>query len=170
MLAKWGGTFLATSLVSSGNHLLVGDALRSVVSLQVSEDGRKLIENARENTTYGIMSLQMMSDDKHIAADQDMNIFTMTKTASAPNSVDQVLKPAGLFHLGEIVNKIQHGSLVHKFAQSGLGARGQLIYATASGTLGVVADLDLEQGKLLSDLQRNMRRVLKGLGDVEQQE
>lgn len=149
---------------------MVGDALRSVVLLQLSEDGKSIVELARENTAYGIMSMQMLSQDSFIAADQDMNLFTMQKTATAPNSKDMVLKPAGLFHLGEIVNKLHPGTLVPKFAQGSDDTRSQLLYATSSGTLGIIVELDQEIGRLLSDVQRNMRYVLKGVGDVEQQE
>lgn len=56
------------------------------------------------------------------------------------------------------------------FAQSTSSARPNLLYATSSGSIGVVADVDLEAATLLTNLERNMRKVLPALGDLDHEE
>jgi len=46
----------------------------------------------------------------------------------------------------------------------------RLIYTTSAGSLGIIAELDSDSGKLLSDLERNMRRVLESVGGLKQEE
>jgi DNA damage-binding protein 1 len=45
-----------------------------------------------------------------------------------------------------------------------------LIFATASGAIGVVADLSLERFKLLDQMQYNMNRVIKSIGELSHSE
>jgi hypothetical protein len=46
----------------------------------------------------------------------------------------------------------------------------RLIFATSAGSIGVVAELDAASSKLLSDLERNMRRVVEGVGGLKQEQ
>lgn len=46
----------------------------------------------------------------------------------------------------------------------------RLVYATSAGSIGVIAELDVKVSKLLSDLERNMRRVLENVGGLGQEE
>ena len=109
-LCSWGGTFLATTLTAREDELLVGDALRSAILLRVSADGTALTEIAREHSAHGIMALESLSASHFIAADQDLNLFTMTKSETQSGlRKDVSLQPAAMFHLGEVVTKFQHG-------------------------------------------------------------
>lgn len=182
-LASWGGTFLATSLTAKGNLLLVGDALRSVTLLRFEKESQSngmpaLWEEAREFTANGVMALDLLSEDSCIAADMDMNLFTMRRSegqgssgVAQPNGKKgQTLQQAGLFHSGEVITRIKPGSLVPKFAQSSVSSGHQLLYATSNGTIGVVIELERDAGQSLYELQRNVRRVVSGVGSLEHAE
>lgn len=110
-LAQWGGSFLAQSLAVRGQHILVGDALRSVTLLEcVKQPSGTLTLNevAREHSANGIMSVQFIDDDHYIAVDLNLNLFTMSKAPTGgPNAGKLQLE--GLFHLGEMVTKIVPG-------------------------------------------------------------
>jgi DNA damage-binding protein 1 len=41
-----------------------------------------------------------------------------------------------------------------------------LIFATASGAIGLIADLTADRFKLLDQMQYNMTRVVKSIGDL----
>lgn len=111
---KWGGSFIATTLATRGDQMLVGDALRSVTLLKCIQgaSGKTLLtEVGREHTSQGIMAVQFLDDEHFIAADLNLNLFTMSITSrAAPNS--KSLQQEGLFHLGEIVTKLHPGALV----------------------------------------------------------
>lgn len=65
------------------------------------------------------------------------------------------------------------GSLVQQFndstASSTATATPRLVYATSAGSIGVIVDLNPESSKSLSDLERNMRRVVEGVGELTQE-
>jgi DNA damage-binding protein 1 len=41
-----------------------------------------------------------------------------------------------------------------------------LIFATASGAIGLIVDLSAERFKLLDQMQYNMTRIVKSIGDL----
>lgn len=41
-----------------------------------------------------------------------------------------------------------------------------LIFATASGAIGLIADLTADRFKLLDQMQYNMTRIVKSIGDL----
>lgn len=43
---------------------------------------------------------------------------------------------------------------------------GTLIFATASGAIGLITDLTVDRFKLLDQMQYNMTRVVKSIGDL----
>lgn len=193
-LDTWGGSFIATTLATrkspQGDQLLVGDALRSVTLLKLVKSeatGKALLnEVAREHTSQGIMAVQFIDDDHYIAADLNLNVFTMSKSAAAqPNSVK--LQQDGLFHLGEIVTKFSQGrglsgksfmetnssascvlgSLVPKFSQSQAFNQSNLMYSTSSGSVGIINGLEGSTANTMSNLQRNMSRIAPALGGLD---
>ena len=57
------------------------------------------------------------------------------------------------------------------FSLSGVGgATPHLIFCTSVGSIGLIASLNGETSKLLNDVERNMRRVVKPIGGLKQQE
>lgn len=41
-----------------------------------------------------------------------------------------------------------------------------LIFATASGAIGLIADLSIDRFKLLDQMQYNMTKIVKSIGDL----
>ena len=60
------------------------------------------------------------------------------------------------------------GSLVPSFAQTSGKSTGQLIFGTSVGSIGMVFTLSAGQSQLLSQVERNMRRVVQGVGNLRQ--
>lgn len=133
------------------------------------------------------------AEDEFIGAETDLNLFTIRKEkATTTRSIvvdDTALAPRGVFHLGEMVSRFRRGefsfprsavfallilrftgSLVQQLGDSVGAASPRLVFATSAGSLGIVAELDAESSKLLSDLERNMRGVLEGFGGLKQEE
>ncbi|ORY81221.1 CPSF A subunit region-domain-containing protein [Leucosporidium creatinivorum] len=180
--ATWGGAFVAFNVVSIGTSqatLLVGDALRSVTVLQLTTSpSYKLEETARDYDAHYMSAIEAIGESEEeelIGAETDLNLFTVRKekTAGTTRSIavdDTALAPRGVFHLGEMVSKFRRGSLVQQLGDAAGVASPRLIYTTSAGSLGIVAELDTDSGKLLSDLERNMRRVLESVGGLKQED
>lgn len=112
--ASWGGAFISLNLVScSDNTLLVGDALRSVTLLKFTADPPKLEEVARDyNARYMAAIESLAGGTEYIGAETDLNLFTVQKeniTNSRSMAEENALAARGVFHLGEMVSKFQHG-------------------------------------------------------------
>jgi DNA damage-binding protein 1 len=56
------------------------------------------------------------------------------------------------------------------FARPTTASKNQLLYATSSGSIGVVCELDAKTSETLSNLQRNMRRVVPSAGQLDHAE
>lgn len=61
------------------------------------------------------------------------------------------------------------GSFVPQYGDSSSAAQPRLVFATSAGSLGIIADVDEESSKVLADLERNMRRVIPAVGDLDQE-
>lgn len=133
----WNHNYLVTSLVSSGSHLLVGDAISSVSVLQVMQVDEKgeLVEKvktvARDYGPLWPVSLQGWGKDGVIGANvsrsiclmwaskthypgigswfsqSDCNLFSFTLQPVTPQK--NILDRDGHFHLDDHVNKFLHG-------------------------------------------------------------
>lgn len=184
----------------SQTTLLVGDALRSVSVLHfTTTPAYALEETARDYDAHYMSALDAIGDgeeDELIGAETDHNLFTLRKekTGGTTRSIavdDTALAPRGVFHLGEMVSKFRRGefgqldswrralsltpkllvgSLVQQLGDTAGVASPRLIFGTSAGSVGIIAELDSDSSKLLSDLERNMRRVLDSVGGLKQEE
>jgi hypothetical protein len=59
----------------------------------------------------------------------------------------------GQYHLGEFVNRFQHGSLVMKLPDSEAAKIPTVLFVTITGSIGVIASLPQQQFQFLSKLQ-----------------
>jgi DNA damage-binding protein 1 len=73
----------------------------------------------------------------------------------------------GQFHLGDFVNRFQHGSLVMKLPDSEAAKIPTVLFGTLSGAIGVIASLPQPQFLFLSRLQDCLRKVVKGVGGLD---
>lgn len=114
-VASWGGAFISLSLISCpDNTLLVGDALRSITLLKFHVSPPKIEEVSRDyNTRYMAAIESLGGSADFIGAETDLNLFTVQKeNVTNARSMDDeyALAPRGVFHLGEMISKFQHGS------------------------------------------------------------
>jgi DNA damage-binding protein 1 len=168
-LSEWGGSFVATTLSTpSPTTLLVGDGLRSVILLKVNQYDGKLKEIARDYGAHGTTACCGLdeSDEAYLAAEQDLNMLTLAWDEEG------TIEAQGRFHLGELVNRLRPGRLASTASTVGPGAgRAHTVYATSSGSIGVVCALEQDTAQLASDLERNMRHAVgRGVGGLDQAE
>ncbi|GEM11024.1 DNA damage-binding protein 1 [Rhodotorula toruloides] len=179
--STWSGAFIAYSVVKAANDsLVVGDALRSLTILRYTASPQpKLVEIAKDyRSRYMVGAGDLGSDstgaDRYIGAETDLNLFAVSRhpqQAAGHLANAATLQDAGAFHLGQLVTRFVKGSLgqwTGDDTKTGVVAR--LVYCTSAGTIGSIADLDAASSRILSNLERNMREFVKGVGGLEQEE
>lgn len=189
-LSSWGGAFISVRVISQGKTVLVADAFRSIVMLEYDAKLGTLAEEARDYNAHGTRSIAALDDEEFIGTDTDDNVFTVGRSAlggagnlAAPGELSSL----GAFHVGERVTqfakgklpfsdwdaskltRVSEGSLVPKFVGENAPGRPKLVFATSTGAIGVIADVrDTATAGLLSSVERNMRRVVQGWGNLDQ--
>lgn len=98
-----------------------------------------------------------------------------------------VMERRGAWHYGDLVNRMREGCLVNKATSllsngkadrtdkgtrngPGLRVDPRIVFATASGALAIISSLDEATGKVLSEVERNMREFTQPLGAISHEE
>ncbi|KZT56361.1 hypothetical protein CALCODRAFT_497530 [Calocera cornea HHB12733] len=153
-LAKWSSAYIASSLISRGNTLIVGDAMRAVCLLRWT--GAKLETVYHDYSSLWMQTLESIDEGGVIGAELNNNIITWRKEGK--------LERDGMWYFGEGINRFRKGSLSSSSASAG---KGNLVFATNTGRIGIVASLDDELSMKLSNLERNIGSVIQGPGKIE---
>ncbi|SCV68143.1 BQ2448_264 [Microbotryum intermedium] len=182
-IATWGGAYVAFSLVSLANEqILVGDALRSLTLLQLERKQQnatgssQLVEVARDYSPHYVTAFAPVSpaSNEFVGAESDLNLFTVAKDQTHDSRTGQAeieLVDRGRYHLGELITSFSSGALVHQFDDTLAGlATPRLVFTTSAGSIGAILEIDAETSKVLSELERNMRRVMDSIGGLRQEE
>jgi len=161
------GHLWTLSTVCRGHFVLVGDLMKSVSLLLYKTGEHTLEEIARDYNPAWTTSIEALDDDTFLVAENSFNLFTVKKNSDAATDEERAkLEICGQYHLGEFVNKFQHGSLVMKLPESEGFQVPTLIYGTVSGAIGVIASLSEEHYKFFSKVQTNLTKVIRGVGGL----
>lgn len=117
------GHIIALTLQARGNFIIVGDLMRSISLLHYNSIDGSLEEIARDYNTNWITATEILDDETYIGAENGYNIFTLRRNVDATSDEERrKLQVCGLFHLGDMVNKFAHGSLVMRSPETSLAA------------------------------------------------
>ncbi|KAM0754809.1 DNA damage-binding protein 1b [Meredithblackwellia eburnea MCA 4105] len=174
-VASWAGAFIALNISLAGNDsILVADAMRSLTLLELKTSPYALNEVARDyRAFYMTANAALDANDEFIGSESDLNLFTVQKenvTTARSMADEHALSPRGAFHLGEMVSKFTPGSFVPQFGEVRNGTSAHLVYATSAGSLGVIAGVDEDSSKVLSELERNLREVVVTAGELSHED
>jgi DNA damage-binding protein 1 len=168
--SAFSGHVLIWRLQARGDFILAGDIMRSVTLLgqKSMAGGRELEELARDYDTAYTMGLEIMEDDTFIMSEQSMNLLTLQRNTQATSDSERHrLDKVGHYHVGALVNRIQHGSLVMQMSDDAeLPALKTMIFGTADGMLGVIATLRPEAFEFFLKVQKAMAVQLPGVGGL----
>ena len=73
----------------------------------------------------------------------------------------------GEYHVGELINKFQHGSLVMRTADMEARPIPTLLYGTVNGSIGVIASLPQEEFEFFWRVQQAITKVIRGVGGFD---
>ncbi|XP_044976248.1 DNA damage-binding protein 1-like isoform X2 [Hordeum vulgare subsp. vulgare] len=158
------GRVLSLYTQTRGDFILVGDMMRSLSLLMYKHEEGEIEEVARDLNTNWMTAVEMLDDDIFIGADKCCNLFTVFKSPYG------WLEPVGEYHLGDVVNRLHHGSLVMHHTDSETGQFPTVIFGTVNGAIGVIASLPSDLYVFLEKLQSVLANFVKGVGNLSHAE
>ncbi|KAI8908190.1 UV-damaged DNA-binding protein 1A [Powellomyces hirtus] len=162
------GNIIVYALAVRGDFVLVGDLMKSVKVLQYNSQDDTLTKLAQDHDSVWITGLEAVDDDLYVAAEHNQNLVAFQKISEAVSESERDrLKQCGWFHVGQGVNRIRRGALTTNLVdQEHPIGKPVLIYCTVTGGLGVIASVDDKTYGILSDVQENMRLIVRGVGEL----
>ncbi|KAJ9097586.1 hypothetical protein QFC21_004620 [Naganishia friedmannii] len=137
-------------------RLHVGDSVKSVYVLERDSKGQ-LCDVARDYMQHWVVAMEELEADggSVVISDLSYNVKTLTfETGKVHN--------AGAMACHELITKFQRGFINNVEPNNSAGHKPEVVFATSSGTLGIIADLGAKEASLLSELQLNMDGLVKG--------
>lgn len=167
------GHVLAYSIAVKGDFIVIGDVFRSTSVLTCKKIAGKytLEQVARDFDATCVSALAMLDDEYYILGDHNYHLFTHKRNAYATSDADRGrLERIGQYHVGSRVNRIAPGSLVMQMTEMEGPALKTLIFGTADGTLGVIANIKSEAYDFFLRLQKAMETLIPGIGGLSHAE
>jgi len=186
-----GASMMALHLRAEGNHILVGDLMRSASLLEYSPAGPSLEEIARDSSSAWLSAVEMLGEELFLCADDTHNLFTLARGTAAGAPVAAVrpraghrsrgpaedprakLERVGQMHSGEFVNRMQRSVLAKPVTAAGVPEAGsftpveQVVWASTDGAIGLVASLRSEEEFVrLSLIQDAVSREAPAIGGL----
>lgn len=163
------GNIIALFLKTKGDFVLVGDLMRSLSVLSYKLIEGNLDEIAKDYKPNWMTAVEIIDDDNFIGADNSFNLFVCQKDSATANDDDtSKLIETGCFHLGDMVNVFQHGSLVMQhLGESSTPTQGSILFGTVHGSIGVITTFNAETFNILSEVQKKLEKVIKGVGKID---
>ncbi|XP_052206815.1 DNA damage-binding protein 1-like [Diospyros lotus] len=160
------GHILALYVQTRGDFIVVGDLMKSISLLIYKHEKGAIEERAHDYNANWMSAVEILDDDIYLGAENNYNLFTIRKNSEGATDERGRLEVVGEYHLGEFVNRFQHGSLVMRLPDSDVGQIPTVIFGIVNGVIGVIASLPYEQYLFLEKLQSNLRKVIKGVGGL----
>lgn len=160
---------IALYMKANGDFILVGDLVRAMTLLQYKTMEGSFEEIARDYSPNWMTAVEILDDDTFLGAENAFNIFVCQRDSAASSDEErQQMTEVGQIHVGDMINVFRHGSLVmENLGDSSTPHSGSVLYGTVHGAIGLVTSLPTDFFAFLSDLQRNLCRVIKSVGKIE---
>ncbi|XP_028177041.1 DNA damage-binding protein 1 [Ostrinia nubilalis] len=158
---------VALYLKVKGDFILVGDIMRSMSLLQYKQMEGSFEEIARDHSPNWMTAVEILDDDTFLGAENNFNMFICQKDGAATTDEDrQQLENMGRFHIGDMVNVMQHGSLVAQHADTAAPVANPVLLATVTGAICLVVQLPQELYEFLHQLEERLTHTIKSVGKI----
>lgn len=168
--------------------IVIGDMARAVVAMRYNPQKQTIEAVAHDKQPKEITAVEALGDDLYLAAEESGHLFVYKHTSkkikeegavsdvngSGNTNMDQVedhLEIVGQWHFGERIHSFRFGSLATNPPDPDTRpVAPSLIFCTANGSIGVLADLSEERFKLLQQMQSNLVKVVPSIGHLSHTE
>lgn len=167
------GHIVAYRIQTRGNYILVGDIMRSLTLLTWKpQNEQKLEEVSKDYDAAWTLDVEMLDEDVYVMADHRKNLYTFRRNSYANTESERTrLERIGMFHIGAMVNRVMHGSLVMHVPESeACTVTKTLIFGTADGMIGVIATLRADTFRFFHALQCAIVETVPGIGGLKHNE
>lgn len=149
----------SASKLHADKRLIIGDGMRSLLSLEIDPDTGEINGDRRDMATHCIVAMEGIKDGGQavVVADAHSNILTFR--------LQERPEQAAVFGLHEDVAQFAQGSLAPASSAPELIAP-DVLFATLDGRIGIIGELTPFAAKTLDGLQRNMDKLHKGPGRI----
>ena len=166
------GHIISLFVKNHKHFIIVGDLMRSIALLKLEENDFE--EVARDYNANWTTAIEILSDDVYLGAENWNNLFVLRRNVDA--TLEEVrcrLDTQGEYHLGEMVNKFERGSLVMRTGDDGnsqISVGSHTLYGTVDGSIGCVLGLGALDFAFFRSLERCMASEVIGIGGFSHQE
>lgn len=161
-ISKHRSSTFAITIASRGNHVLVGDLMKSVTYLEVTETG--LTEIARDYVPTWMTSVGFFQDKTFIGSEAAGNLILLEQSDSPLEENRLRLDRIGEYKIGEMVNKIVDGVIVQPEDTSIV--KPHSLFVTVDGQIGILGAIQGAYTGLLLTLQTNLANVRPAVGGL----
>ncbi|ENN77681.1 hypothetical protein YQE_05832, partial [Dendroctonus ponderosae] len=153
-------------LKTKGDFILVGDLMRSITLLAY-----KTMEGTRDYNPNWMTAVEFLDDEIFLGAENSFNMFVCQKdSAAATDEERSQMSHVGHYHIGDMINVFQHGSLVmQNIGETSTPTRGCVLFGTVGGAIGLVTQISQEFYDSLRDLQSKLSSTIKSVGRISHQ-
>lgn len=175
------GHLLALLLKARGDVLALGDILQSITMINFNEESSKLEEIARDFTCNYMRAIEILDNNTFIGAEDNENLFFVHRDLSGKSVDSGRLEVCGEFHVGELVNTFQHGTLSNRPVEQSAGQTSEgeeplvlftgstqqsVLFGTVSGAIGTILGIDESTYNLFRSLQKCIQTVVHSVGGL----
>ncbi|CAO3669571.1 unnamed protein product [Rhizopus stolonifer] len=150
-----------------GDYIMTGDLAYSVVLFQLDRATQQLVEVASHEKSQEVVAMKAIDSNLILGAEREGHLFVLEHCQDDASADEPLLDMISVWHLGDVVSRFRSGTLgMNNVDPDSSPVAPSLIFATASGSIGIVADLSPERFKLLYQMQCNMCRIVRSIGDL----
>ncbi|KAL7749656.1 hypothetical protein RI367_004884 [Sorochytrium milnesiophthora] len=154
-------------LCTRGDFIILGDMMRAISVLLLDGDDKSLTVVAKDPMPMWCSAVADFDDENYIASDANYNLVVTRRNAGAMQDDEKRrLEVVGRFHIGELINKIRHGSIRANYHESQSIVKEQFVYGSVNGTIGILGTLNESDFSLLSTLAREVAAVYPSIGGL----
>ncbi|XP_023326230.1 DNA damage-binding protein 1 [Eurytemora carolleeae] len=153
----------------SGDFILIGDLLKSMILLQHKPMEGSLDEIAKDYSPNWMTAVEIIDDEKFLGAEMSANLFVCQRDSGANTEEERLqMSEVGNIHLGDSVNVIRKGSLVmENLGDSAVPYTGSMLVGTVLGSIKLITQIPQDMFDLLEELQSRLTKKIKSVGRIQ---
>ncbi|KAF7723645.1 DNA damage-binding protein 1a [Apophysomyces ossiformis] len=147
--------------------IVAGDIFYGLKAVGFNAQSESFEDLASEDNRKSVTAVEALNDKLFVAAEEEGHLFVVQRDDQQEISDEPLVKTVSQWHLGERIQRLRFGSLgMNQSDPDNRPIAQSLIFATASGAIGVIAPLSEDRFKLLWQMQNNMNKVIRSIGDL----
>eukprot|EP00042_Codosiga_hollandica_P058516 m.883598 g.883598 ORF g.883598 m.883598 type:complete len:1092 (+) comp59884_c0_seq2:68-3343(+) len=168
-VASFTGHVMVLFSKAIGNHVLIGDLMRSVSLLNFDETKSAFEMIGLDHNPNWMTAVTLLPNDVCLGCESSFNLFACMINEPVEGDKTRQMEICGQFHLGDFINALHPGSLATKTGENAQTHAASQLFGTVGGSIGSIIPLTVEQYDLFSMVQVGLGKVVGGVGGFSQE-